>query len=122
MILFINACVKKDSRTKRLADNLLTWLDGDVVELCLKDVLFPVIDEKYLKHRDELISSKNFEHQFFDYARQFASADTIVIAALKQYLEIINVIGITFKYTADGLDIVGSNPEKILENALFTIY
>jgi len=48
----------------------------------------------------------------FDLARQFAAADTIVIATpfwdlsfpavLKQYFEQINAIGITFKYTEEG--------------------
>ena len=49
----------------------------------------------------------------FDLARQFAAAEEIVIAApywdlsfpasLKQYLEQINVVGIAFRYTQEGL-------------------
>ena len=33
MILLINACVRTDSRTKRLTDALLKELDGDVTEI-----------------------------------------------------------------------------------------
>ena len=49
----------------------------------------------------------------FNYARAFASADEIVVAApfwdlsfpasLKQYFEQINVVGITFRYTSGGI-------------------
>ena len=49
----------------------------------------------------------------FAYARQFAQADEIIIAApfwdlsfpavLKSYLEQINVVGITFRYTPEGI-------------------
>ena len=49
----------------------------------------------------------------FELARQFAEADTIVIAApywdfsfpvvLKQYFEQINILGITFRYTPAGV-------------------
>ena len=49
----------------------------------------------------------------FELARQFAVADTILIAApfwdlsfpavLKQYFEQINVLGITFRYTPEGI-------------------
>ena len=49
----------------------------------------------------------------FELARQFAAADQIVIAApywdlsfpaaLKQYFEQINVLGITFAYTPEGV-------------------
>ena len=51
----------------------------------------------------------------FGLARQFSKAETIVIAApywdlsfpamLKQYLELVNVVGVTFKYSEDGFPI-----------------
>lgn len=59
----------------------------------------------------------------FDLARQFAEAETIVIAApywdlsfpaaLKQYLEQINVVGITFKYTEEGIPVGLCRAERI---------
>ena len=93
MILFINACVRKDSRTRRLADALLSEWNEPVTELRLADIDFPVTSEDYLSRRDP--------------------ADRIVIAAphwdlsfpasLKQYIEHINVVGITFIYTPEGI-------------------
>ena len=113
MVLFINACVRERSRTNRLAQRLLKELDKPVTELRLADIDFPVVDEDYLNKRDSLISDRNFEADEFKLARQFAEADEIVIAApfwdlsfpaaLKQYFELINVLGITFIYTDDGM-------------------
>ena len=74
---------------------------------------FPVADEDFLDTRDRLISSGDYENPMFEPARNFAQAETIVIAApdwdlsfpasLKQYLEQINVVGITFRYTEEGI-------------------
>ncbi len=113
MILFVNACVRKESRTKRIADSLLQRLSGPVKELNLSETDFPVTDEAFLKHRDELIAGSDFGDPMFNLARQFSEADKIVIAApfwdlsfpasLKQYFEQINVTGITFYYTNEGI-------------------
>ena len=111
MTLFINACVREESRTKKLAKALLSKL-GEYEEVKLEDIDFPKTDESFLKKRDSLIASRSFDDPMFELARQFAKADTIVIAApywdlsfpaaLKQYVEHINVVGITFEYTKEG--------------------
>jgi len=111
-ILFINACVREQSRTKRLADCLLSKLQGEIEEVRLSETVFPLFDEKFLQKREELIAVGDFEDDLFKLARQFAGADLIVIAApywdlsfpaaLKQYFEQINVVGITFMYTPEG--------------------
>ena len=113
MILYVNACVRENSRTKRLADCLLDNMQGEVTELHLTDHEFPVVNEEFLNKRDRLISDGTFTDPVFDLARQFAEAEKIVIAApfwdlsfpasLKQYLEQINVVGITFRYTEEGI-------------------
>ncbi len=112
MILLINACVRKESRTKRLADSLLKKLTGEVEELKLEELVFPAADESFLQKRDRLIAENKLEDPLFAQARQFAEAEEIVIAApywdlsfpaaLKQYIEQINVLGITFMYTPEG--------------------
>ena len=112
MILFINACVRTDSRTKRLADCLLAKWDEPVEEVRVGEVHFPMVDEVFLRRRDRLIAAGDFDDPLFDLARQFAAAERVVVAApywdlsfpaaLKQYFEQINVLGITFAYTADG--------------------
>lgn len=112
-ILFINACVRKASRTRQLAEQLLTRLQRPYAEIRLHEMTFPVVNEDFLAQRDRLIAAGEFQSPVFDLARQFAEAETIVIAApywdlsfpaaLKQYLEQINVVGITFRYTQEGV-------------------
>ena len=112
MILYIDACVRGDSRTRELGEALLSRLSGDVVRVNIGEMKFDITDEVFLKKRDSLIAKRMFDDDSFKLARQFAEADTIVIAApywdlsfpaaLKQYIEKINVLGITFEYTAEG--------------------
>ena len=114
-ILYVNACVRKESRTRRLAEKLLSKLDEPFEEIRLEEIKFPSINEDFLKMRDRLITKGDFQNAFFDLARQFSEAETIVIAApywdlsfpamLKQYLEQINVVEITFKYSEEGVPI-----------------
>ena len=113
MILFINACVRKESRTLRLARCLLSELNDSYTEVRLEDIDFPVTNEAYLALRDRMITEEKFSDPMFSLANQFAAADRIVIAApywdlsfpamLKQYFEHINVLGITFIYTPEGI-------------------
>ena len=113
MLLFINACVRKNSRTNRLAKCLLDKLGEPFTEVRLEHIRFPVTDEEYLTKRDQMIDAGDFSDPAFSLANQFAAADRIVIAApywdlsfpaaLKQYFEHINVRGITFTYTPEGI-------------------
>lgn len=43
-ILFINACIREESRTLRLARHLLKRLDGEIEELNLAAEKIPAID------------------------------------------------------------------------------
>lgn len=114
-VLLINVCVRKDSRTRRLAEKLLTKLNKPFEEVCIHEISFPVVNEEFLNMRDRLISEQDFSSPVFDLARQFSEAETIVIAApywdlsfpaaLKQYFEQINVVGISFRYTEDGIPV-----------------
>lgn len=114
-ILFINACVRKESRTRQLTEKLLLKLNRPYEEVRLHEIAFPVADEDFLNMRDRLIAERDFENPLFDLARQFSESEIIVIAApywdlsfpaaLKQYFEQINVVGITFKYTEDGIPV-----------------
>ena len=113
MILFINACVRQESRTKRLAEHYLKQQAGPVTEVDLGTLDFPSVDDAFLAKRDRLCAEGRFDDPMFDLARQFASADSIVIAApywdlsfpavLKQYLEQVCVVGITFCYSPEGI-------------------
>ncbi|MBR6951691.1 MAG: NAD(P)H-dependent oxidoreductase [Oscillospiraceae bacterium] len=113
MLLFINACVRENSRSRRLADHLLARREGPIEEVRLHEIAFPVADESFLERRDRLIEEGRFDDPMFDLARQFAKADEVVIAAplwdlsfpasLKQYFEQINVTGVTFRYSPEGV-------------------
>ena len=113
MTLFINACVREASRTKELADHLLSRQNCTYEEVRLDAIEFPIVNQSFLEKRDRLIFDRDFSNPLFDLARQFAAADDIVIAApfwdlsfpaaLKQYFEQINVVGITFVYTHEGM-------------------
>ena len=107
-ILFINACVRKNSRTLVLAKNVMKDMSGEIVELNLNSEKIEPLNTELLEKRDSLIKDGRLDDDMFRYARQFADADEIVIAApfwdlsfpakLKIYLEQITVSGITFKY------------------------
>ena len=113
MILFIDACVREASRTRRLALRLLDALGGAHECVNLNEITFPAVDEAFLQKRDRLLQEGAFTDSMFCYARQFAEADTIVIAApfwdlsfsaaLMAYLEQNNVVGMTFRYTPEGV-------------------
>ena len=111
-ILFLNACVRPCSRTMELAETLIQRFDGNVEEVRLYETPLPMLDCKGLEIRDKAIQESDFSSPVFDVARQFASADVIVIAApywdlmfpavLKTYLENITVCDITFRYSSEG--------------------
>lgn len=111
-ILYVNSCVREESRTNFLAKYLLNKLDGEIEEVNLNKVDIQPLNANFLKQRDELINTQNFNSSNFDFAKQFSQADEIVISApfwdlsfpslLKIYFENINVLGITFKYAENG--------------------
>ena len=82
MILYLNACVRSESRTKRLADHVLTGLnDKDVKEVRLWELNLPDPDEAFINKRNDLSAKSDFADPIFEYAKDFAAADTILIAA-----------------------------------------
>lgn len=109
MILFIDACVREASRTKRLAKRVLSHMNDTVETVRLEALDFPKTDEAFLRKRDACIAAGDFSDPIFDLAKQFVRADAVVIAAphwdlsfpaaLKQYFEQINVVNLTFFYT-----------------------
>lgn len=107
-VLFINACVREHSRTLTLAKSVMADMNGKITEVDLNiEDLLP-LDRGLLEKRDRLIGEGKLDDPMFRFAKQFATADEIIIAApfwdlsfpakLKIYLEQITVTGITFKY------------------------
>ena len=111
-ILFIDACVRPNSRTRELAQVVLENLQGDVQKIALYEESLQPLDLQTMEKRDEAARTGEYKDPVFERALQFAQADTIVIAApfwdlmfpavLKTYLEQITVSGITFRYSEQG--------------------
>lgn len=114
-ILFIDACPRKESRTRELARFLLEKLEGEVEVLPLYEETFPDLDDAAVCKRGLDCAAGDYSAPVYDYAKQFAAADCIVIAApfwdlsfpacLKKYIETITVTGLTFRYSDEGFPI-----------------
>ncbi len=114
-ILFINACVRPESRTHMLAKDVLNRLDGEIEEVHLIDEELPHLTNELIELRGDIMSTGLLDHPLLRHALQFAEADTIVIAApywdllfpatVRSYFEQICVIGLTFRYSPEGCPI-----------------
>ena len=124
MVLFVNGCVRKHSHTLDLATAVLEHLPDVVEEIRLYPDGPEGLDAEKLCLRDELLAAKNYDHPMFRFAKQFAAADTIVLAApywdlafpakVRAYLEEITVAGITFQYSANGIPQGLCNAKKLI--------
>ena len=144
-ILFINACVRYNSRTVELSRHLLNILNGEITEVNLyKEGLLPLYNEGIEKR-----ALHDFSGREFEYAKQFSKADSIVIGApfwdlsfpavLKLYYittsggyigqnnfgfdyvkalaeNFFGINDISF-YSAEGLDIFGADVKEIIDES-----
>lgn len=111
--LFINACVRENSRTMILAQHVLDKVGGDITEVNLEKENIQPLNSETLKRRDEVLKQGSHSDEMLKYAVEFAKADTIVIAApywdlafpamLKCYLEAVTAQGVTFYYDDNGM-------------------
>lgn len=113
MLLYINACVRADSRTARIAQALLARLGGAYTEVKLAEEDLQPLSAETLQKRTALTERGDYSDPMFRWAKQFRDADEIVIAApywdlsfpasLKVYLENVYVTGLVSEYTEEGL-------------------
>ena len=111
-VLYINSCIRKNSRTKTLADYLVNKIGGDVKEIVLSEEKIAPVNSSFLQKRDKLISESDFNDEIFSYAKDFAKSDIIVVAApywdlsfpsiLKVFFEQINILKLVFDYSDKG--------------------
>ena len=111
-ILFISACVRPGSRTHELAKYVVDKLDGQVEKLHLYDENISPLDLNGMKRREDAVRTGDLSAPVLRYAKQFAQADTIVVAApywdllfpavVRSYFEAVTVTGVTFRYTPEG--------------------
>ena len=117
-LLFIDACVNRGiSRTEQLAQTLLKEMNQngeyEIETLNLEDEDLKLFTGKESALRESLTRAGKFEGPLFTYAKQFAAADRIVVAApywdftfparMKCYLEQICVTGLTFTFSSKGI-------------------
>lgn len=103
MILYIKSCPREESRTDTLAKALLERL-GEYEEIDVVNEDLHPLNKDALSFREAMIAQGNYSNPMFKFAKQFAFADTIVIAApfwdlsfptaLKTYIENIYVTGL----------------------------
>ena len=123
-ILFVNACVRPNSRTLELAKHILKGLPGRVEEVKLYEQELSPLTLKEMEIRDKSAKSKDFSNGIFNLAKQFAKADTIVIGApywdlmfpavLKNYFENITINGLTFTYSEKGIPVGLCKGKKLI--------
>ncbi len=116
-ILYVDSCINRShSRTERLAQaylrKRLTAEDAVLETIVLEDAAPQALNEKRLSHRERCIHDRDFTDPVFNFAKHFAEADELVIAApfwdfsfpamLKIFLELVCVRDLTFRYTETG--------------------
>ena len=111
-ILWIDACVRKESRTRKLAEHILSKLGGTVTRVDLDKEQIPPLTGKMLTYRSRKAEEQDFSDPVFRYAVQFKDADEILISApywdlsfpaiLKIFIENIYVTGLVTKFGENG--------------------
>ena len=111
-ILFINAAFREGSRTGALARAYLNTCSGEITEIDLGDASIAPLRRDSLRVYNRSVQADCFDDPMFDAAKQFVTADEIVIAApfwnfgipavLHDYLELVCTQGISFGLTGQG--------------------
>lgn len=108
--------MRSDSRTERLASDYIDALkksdDFEITEVKIRDLDIHPFDEDMLKTRDADIERGALDSEKYKLARDFASADEIIVSApfwdaafpskFKVYIEHICVNTLTFEYSREG--------------------
>ena len=110
--LVIDACTRKESRTKKLYQEYIKDIKGDINIINIYDLNMKPFNEEMLNKRDDFIFKNDYKDRMFDLAKQFKDSDYIIVAApywdksfpaiLIIYFENISVTGLTFGYGPNG--------------------
>lgn len=117
-ILFVNACVRgEESKTLKLCRAALDELKQKYPQAQVREVNLNLdrpepLHPELAQERSALHAAKDYNHPIFDYAKEFAAADQILIGApywdlsfpsvLKIYLERVCAVDVTFAYSPEG--------------------
>lgn len=129
-ILFVDACVRGEiSNTKKLCHAAIEELttrypDAKIQQVELNALRPEPLHPEHVETRSALHATDSYDHAIYDFARQFAQADQIIIGApywdlafpavLKIYLERVCAVGVTFAYRSDGSPYGLCKGEKLL--------
>ena len=127
-VLFINACVRSNSRTLELAkfyfEKLKQKENVEITEIKVFNLNLLPLTEKTLLERNIDIENADFSKNEYNYARLFASVDLIVIASpywdssfpacLKVFIEHICVNTLTFEYDKNAKPTKKCKAEKLI--------
>ena len=80
-ILFINACLRSESRTLKLAKSIIKGTGGLVKTVNLYEEDIRPLNKESLMLRDKAVTNNDFSNSYFHYAKEFREADEIIIAA-----------------------------------------
>lgn len=110
MVLFIDACPRSNSKTKKMAEEYVLEIDDVIDKINLFDMNIPALDERAMGERESAAKVEDKSYPSVNMAFQFVEAEKIVIAApyhnfsypsiLFSYLETVMIDGIT--YSSDG--------------------
>ncbi len=114
-LLFLNCCIRENSRTERLCRSYLNKINKseyEVNEVVVSKLDISPLDSISLSDRDNDILHDRLDSDKYKLAHDFAAADKIIVAApywdssfpsvFKVYIENISVKGITFECGNDG--------------------
>ena len=83
-LLVVDCCIRKEeSRTKKILERFLSAVPSDceVERLVLTEENLAPLMGDFLDQRQRLLEAGDLSHPRFRYAKQFANADLVVIAA-----------------------------------------
>ena len=83
-LLVVDCCIRKEeSRTKKILERFLSAVPSDceVERLVLTEENLAPLMGDFFEQRQRLLETGDFSHPRFRYAKQFANADLVVIAA-----------------------------------------
>ena len=116
-VLYVDVCIRGAlSRTRSLAEAYLEKLQQngnvEIEKIYLADKKLSAMDVELMAWREKSIAAGDFSSEYFDYARQIAASEFLVIgvpywdmsfpAAFKLYLEQICINNLTFAYQDNG--------------------
>lgn len=122
--LFINACLRSESRTLKLAKSVIKNTGGSVKTVNLYEEDIRPLSKENLMLRDKAAANNDFSNNYFHYAKEFRDADEVIIAApywdlsfpavLKVYFENVCITNLTFTYGEDGKAISLCKAKKLI--------